>query len=173
MGLFQGPVRACVSYHLLFFFKQFYLFISGCAGSSLLLRVSLRQRAGAPLQSECAGFSGLRSLRFSGSVGAAPGAGAQAQSLWHRVQSLHSTWGLPSPGVESMSATLAGGVFTTGPPGKSSLPISVQQTSSKRISLKQYPSYSTQFLSLGSESSFSGLFWLRVPREAVAKVAVI
>ena len=72
-----------------------------------------------------------------------------------------------------MSPALAGGFFTTEPLGKSYLPISVQQTASKCISLKQKPYYSTQFLNLGAESSFSGLFWLRVPHEVAAKVAVI
>ena len=37
--------------------------------------------------------------------------GAQAQ-LPHRV------WGLPRPGIEPMSSALAGGFFTTKPPGK-------------------------------------------------------
>ena len=32
---------------------------------------------------------------------------------------LHGAWNLPSPGIEPMSPTLAGGLLTRGPPGKS------------------------------------------------------
>ena len=42
---------------------------------------------------------------------AAPSSKAQALLLWDR-------WGLPGPGMESVSPTLAGRFFTTEPPGK-------------------------------------------------------
>ena len=49
MGLFQGPVRGLHSLPVSFLFKNFYLFIFGCAGSSVLLRLSL--------VAECRGYS--------------------------------------------------------------------------------------------------------------------
>ena len=36
-----------------------------------------------------------------------------------RAQLLHGTWNLPRPGIKPLSPALAGGLFTTGPPGKS------------------------------------------------------
>ena len=49
MGLLQGPVRGLHSLPVSFLFKNFYLFIFGCAGSSMLLRLSL--------VAECRGYS--------------------------------------------------------------------------------------------------------------------
>ena len=45
------------------------------------------------------------------------GTRAQAQELWHL--SLVAVWRLPGPGIEPMFPVLAGGFFTTEPPGTS------------------------------------------------------
>ena len=55
-------------------------------------------------------------LRLSGST-------AQAQQLWHMGLGALRMWDLPGPGVEPVSSALAGGFFTTEPPGKPSINI--------------------------------------------------
>ena len=85
---------------------EFYLFIFGCAGSSLLCRLFLQLYAGCSLQwllslervgSRCAGLSSC---------------GTWAQWSWltgsrAQVQLLPSMWGLSGPGVKSLSPLLA------------------------------------------------------------------
>ena len=85
---------------LRFFFLSL-IYVFGCAGSSLLL--------GCSLVAAC----GLRSFT--------------SWALEHRLSScdtqaflLHDMWDLPESGIEPMSPALAGGFFTTEPPGKPS-----------------------------------------------------
>ena len=111
-----------------------YLFIFGCAGSSLLRAGFLQsQRVGATLccgarASHFSGFSccgawlqvrGLHYLWHTGSVVVARGlqsAGFSSCGAW--AQLLHGMWYLTGPGLEPVSPALAGGLLTTAPPGK-------------------------------------------------------
>ena len=78
--------------------------------------------------SHCGGFScgGARALGTQASVVAAHGlssCGSQAlelrlSSCGTRVYLLRGTWDLPGPGLEPVSAALAGGFLATAPPGK-------------------------------------------------------
>ena len=71
----------------------------------------------------CGDFSCCRAQAL-GHVGfSSCGSQASKQRLNSRgaqAQLLHGTWDLPRPGMESVSAALAGGFFTTEPPGKPS-----------------------------------------------------
>ena len=73
--------------------------------------------------SHCGDFSCCRAQAL-GHVGfSSCGSQASKQRLNSRgaqAQLLHGTWDLPRPGMESVSAALAGGFFTTEPPGKPS-----------------------------------------------------
>ena len=81
------------------------LFISGCAGSSLLRG----------LVSSCCKWGLLSSCRLWAShCGGFSRWGAPA--LEHKL-SRCGTWDLPRPGIEPMSPALAGGFFTTEPLG--------------------------------------------------------
>ena len=46
------------------------------------------------------------------------GSRAQAQELYHTSLVAPGTWDPPGPGIEPASLALAGGFFTTEPPGK-------------------------------------------------------
>ena len=104
---------------LLHIYVNFYLFISGCAGSSLLRGLSLVAVRGllivmASLVAE-RGLSGVWISSFG------------SRALEHRLNScgaqaqlLCSICHLPRPGTEPMPPALAGGFFTTEPPGKPS-----------------------------------------------------
>ena len=47
---------------------------------------------------------------------------SQAQSLWHMGLAARGMWALLRSGIEPVSLALAGGFFTTEPPGKPSVP---------------------------------------------------
>ena len=124
----KGKLWQCWS-----FFK-IYLFIFGGIGSSLWRASFLSlQRAGATLRCGvqafyCSGFSccGAWALGTRASVVVAHrlrGCGLRAlerrlSSCGARAQLLHSMWDLPGPGLEPVSAALAGRFLTTVPPGK-------------------------------------------------------
>ena len=74
------------------------------------------------LVSEC-GLQGTQAAVAAacGSVAAAPGLQSPG-SVVSRVLLLHGRWDLPLPGIQPVSSALAGGFFTTEPPGKPSLP---------------------------------------------------
>ena len=112
-----------------------YLFYS-CAGSSLLLGLSLVVVSRGLSSLQCSGFSvwwllllqrtDSRHLGFSScgvwthSLGL-PGSRAHGLSscgVW--TWSPCSMWNLPGSGIKPISPALAGGFLTTGPPGKSS-----------------------------------------------------
>ena len=102
-------VRRLVTFTFNFFFNS--LFISGCAGSSLLHRLSLVvaskgysswQRSG----SHCPGFSCC---------------GTWALGAWAWL--LHGMWYPLGPGIEPVSPVLAGRFLTSAPPGKSELKV--------------------------------------------------
>ena len=121
------PVGESRIRHFLFFLKKyFYLFIFGCAGSSLLwgLFSSCAERgllfsyggwathcvasSICRAQTRCAGFSSCGS-----------------QALEHRLSNggtraylLCGMWDPPEPGIEPLSPSLAETFFTTEPPGK-------------------------------------------------------
>ena len=82
-------------------------FFSSCGEGGLL---SLRW-AGFSLQSvgpRCVGF---------GSCGSwAPGSRLSSCGAWAEL--LLHLWSVPGPGIEPMSPALAGGLFTTAPPGE-------------------------------------------------------
>ena len=79
--------------------KFIYLFIFGCPGS--LLR--------------CTGFSLQWPLPLQSTGSRRPG----FSSCGARAQLLRGMWDLPAPGLQPVSPALAGGFFTTVPPGKS------------------------------------------------------
>ena len=63
------------------------------------------------------GFPGCRAQAL-GCVGVSS-CGAPAQELWLMgLVALSCVWGPPGPGMEPVSPALAGGFFTTEPPGK-------------------------------------------------------
>ena len=112
-----------------------FFFFFGCVGSSLLLTGFLQLwRMGATLRcsvrpSHCGGFSYCRA-RAPGTwapVFAAHGlssCGSQAlerrlSSCGAQAQLLRGMWDLPGPGLYPMSLVLAGGFFSTAPPGES------------------------------------------------------
>ena len=57
-------------------------------------------------------------LRASGSVGKAPALEHRLSSFDAWAQLLRGMWDPPGPGIEPVSPALAGGFFTTEPPGK-------------------------------------------------------
>ena len=118
--------------HLSIFYCVFLKFILGCAMSSLLCRLlssCSKQRllflavskiliaVASPVAEH-----GLQSERAS--VVAAwglmvPGSRARDEQLWRRVvKLLQGMWDPPGPGIKLVSSALAGGSFTTEPPGK-------------------------------------------------------
>ena len=98
----QKPQFSCC---LLFILR--YLFIFGCAESSLLggLFSSCGCRGCSSLKRQASHCGGLSLQSMLGSCGT---------PAWLPC----SMWGLPSPGVEPVSRALASRFLTTGPPGK-------------------------------------------------------
>ena len=98
-----------------FFFLKIYLYIFGCAGSSLLGRLSLVAVIRGHSLLPSAGFSLplllLWSTGFSGSS-------TWAQKLWHTGSVVPRRVGFPGPEIKPVSPALAGRFLTTGPPGK-------------------------------------------------------
>ena len=95
----------------------------GCAGSSLLHEGFLQWRVGAALQMRYAGCS-LQWLLLLQSMGFRVSRFQQLEdsdsvvgSSWALELRLHSLWNLP--GIKPVSPGLAGGFFTSEPPGKS------------------------------------------------------
>ena len=124
----MSPVVCSNCFSFLFFLKYLLL---GCAGSSLPrelfsscreCRVLSSRGAWAPHGS---GFSRHRA-QAPGSVGSAvlvPWAlGHQLNGCCIPAWLPHSTWDLPGSGIEPVSPALAGGFFTTEPPGKPIFP---------------------------------------------------
>ena len=117
--IFKTDLYNCTTSFLSFFF--------GCARSSLLCRLSSscgEQRLLPSCDawvSHCSGFSCCRAwvqehTGFSS-------CGSQALEHWLSscgtlAQLLWGTWNIPGPGIKPMSPTVAGGFFTTEPPGK-------------------------------------------------------
>ena len=109
--------------------KCFYLFIYGSVGSSLLLRLFSSCGAQGRLYLPGACFSLLWFLLLWSTGSRAPG----CYQMWHMdsaaaapgfentgtwVRLMQSMWDLPVSRMESVSPALAGGFFTTEPPGK-------------------------------------------------------
>ena len=111
---FQGSV--------LFIYLCIYLFIFGCAGSSVRARAFSSCGKWEPL------FIAVRrplfiAVRGPFTIAAPPVAGHRLQtrrlsSCGSRVQLLRGMWDLPRPGLEPVSPALAGRFSTTAPPGK-------------------------------------------------------
>ena len=93
----------------------FNLFIFGCSGSLLLLRLSLVVAGGGYSLSWRQGFSSQWLLLWS--TWALGHAGVSSRGTW--AQLLRSMWDLPGPEIRPVSPSLAGRFLTTGPPGKS------------------------------------------------------
>ena len=121
-GTFRLYYAASVVYNSF----NFYLFIFGCTGSSLLCMGS---NCSAPA-SHCDGFSccGPQALGERASAVAARGLsnfGLQALERWcsscgTRAQLLLGTWDLLGPGIKPVSPAPAGRFLLTAPPGKPS-----------------------------------------------------
>ena len=106
-----------------------------CIGSSLLCAGFLQlRRAGATLRCyapapHCGGFSCCRAQALGAQASVVVARGLSSCGLWALerrfsscgawAQLLRGVWDLPGPGLEPVSPTLAGGVLTTVPPGKS------------------------------------------------------
>ena len=73
---------------------------------------------GSALASHCGGFSFCKAWAL-GHTGFSS-CGTWAQQLWHTDLVAHGTWDILGSGIESVSLALAGGFFTTEPPGKPS-----------------------------------------------------
>ena len=106
---------------------EYIYFILGCSGSSLLCRpfsscskLELLSSCGTKA-SHCCGLSccGARAPGQAGSVVAAWGVSScSSQALEDSFSSSMGMCSLPRPGIEPTSPALAGGFFTTEPPGK-------------------------------------------------------
>ena len=90
----------------------------GCAGSWLLCRLfsSCGEQASHCNGFSCLGARALECLNFSSCSTWFLGAKAQAQGVWST--GLVALWNLPGSEMETTSPALAGGVFTSKPPGK-------------------------------------------------------
>ena len=79
----------------------------------------------------------------------------RARALDHRLRSwlLHGMWDLPGLGVEPMSPALAGGFFTTEPPGK---PYKVPLQGSSRATVPIEPQRARNFVSQQKRSTTGG-----------------
>ena len=102
----------------MFVLNFIYLFIFGCAGFSLQLRLF---SSCCEWASHCGRSSCCRAQApgHVGSVVAVPGLqSAGSVAVVHGAQLLHSMWDLPRSEVEPMSSTFAGGFFTTESPEK-------------------------------------------------------
>ena len=131
----------------IFFFFKFiyfiYLFIFGCAGSSVRARAF----------SSC-GKRGPLSIAVRGpfTIAAPPVAGHRLQtrrlsSCGSRAQPLRGTWDPPRPGLEPVSPALAGRLSTTAPPGKPKDAQSSKQSYSIILKVKKHlPSGQIWFL---------------------------
>ena len=124
----QTPHFSLSGFQVSLSFFKLYLFIYfGCAGSSLLLRL-LSRCSKQGLLSRCsvwASHHGGFSLRSVGSRACGlRGCGAQVNSCGAWAYLLHGMWG-HSGGVEPVSPALAGGFFTTEPPGNKTFQVSV------------------------------------------------
>ena len=102
------------------FLKFIYVFIFGGAGS-LVLCMRAFSSCGAQAF-HCGCFSSCRApaqglMSFSSCGSRAVQRGLCSCGTWAWLS--HSMWNLPEAGIEPMSSALAGGVLTTGPPGKS------------------------------------------------------
>ena len=105
-----------------FVFQQFgfYLFIVGCAGSSLLRGLFFSRGKWGLLFSRNAwashrgdlSYAGAGALGHTGSIVVAPGSRARAQQLRHGM------WDLPPSGIKPVSPALAGGFCTATPARK-------------------------------------------------------
>ena len=105
-----------------------------CTGLSLVAVIGGSSLGAVPgFLTAMVSFSGERALERGDSVAAARGPGSYGpQALRNRLiscgaqtQWLHGMWDLPRPGIKPMSPALAGGFFTTEPPGKSQCLISL------------------------------------------------
>ena len=121
-------LTTCYALH----FLKMYLFIFGCAGSSLLYRLVSGWCQAGPLPSCGAWASHCGSLSCKAwALGGAgfSGWGLRAPEQWSRscgtqFSLLQGMWDLPRPGIEPVSPALAGRFSTTEPPGKPMLYIS-------------------------------------------------
>ena len=86
------------------FFFLFKIFIFGCAGSLLLLRLFLVAESG--------GYSSLWWLLLQSTGSRRVGSAVAVHGFM---------WDIPGPGVETLSPALAGGFLTIGSPGNSSI----------------------------------------------------
>ena len=102
-------------YIMLHLIKLINAFIYDCTGPSLLHGFSLVAASG--------DYSLLQSMDFSLPWLLSLWSGGSRHTGFSSCSSqavlLHDTWDLPGPGTEPMSSALAGGFFTTEPPGKS------------------------------------------------------
>ena len=110
---------------------MYYLFIFGCAESLLLPRLfSRRRKQGLLFVAMCIAVASLVGERRLEGVRASVVVGhglisCGSQTLEHRLNgcgprasSLWGVWGLPRSAIESGSPEIAGGFFTTEPPGQ-------------------------------------------------------
>ena len=106
-------------------FLSYYFLASGCAGSPLRRGLPLAAESGGCSRLWGSGFSsqGLLLLQSRGSrclVSAvmAPGLESSGTAIVERGFSCPGVWNLPRLGTEPVSPALAGGFFTTEPPGR-------------------------------------------------------
>ena len=137
--LTQSKTNNFVSFYLGIFFCCYYkelclLFFNflfhGCAGSSMQA-FSTRSRRG-PLSSCCVQVALVKQHRLQGTQASAVAeyrfSSCGPWALENRLSSCgtqpllpHGMWNLPGPEIKPMFPALAGGLLTTGPPGKSLL----------------------------------------------------
>ena len=111
-----------VLFLVFFFLNLFYLFIFGCAGSSVRARAFSSCGKWGPLFIAVQGPLFI-AVRGPLTTAAPPVAGHRLQtrklsSCGSRAQLLRGMWDPPRPGLEPVSPALAGRFSTTAPPGK-------------------------------------------------------
>ena len=109
-------------FFLIYFILFIYLFIFGCAGSSVHARAFSSRGKRGPLFIAVQGPLFI-AVRGPFTIAAPPVAGHRLQTLrlsscGSRAQLLRGMWDLPRPGLEPVSPALAGRFSTTAPPGK-------------------------------------------------------
>ena len=114
MGIITYAFTSKYWFFFLYKFIYFIYLFFGCTGSSLLHMGFLQLRRTGATLAVCVLLIAVASLVAEH--------GFQAHGLSRcgaRAQLLRDMWDLPGPGIEPMSPALAGGFFTTAPPGKS------------------------------------------------------
>ena len=154
----------CSSAHFSITFLKELLFVPGCAGSLVLMRLSLAAAGGGCSRLQCPGFPlrGLLLLQSTDSRFQGPGVVARG------LQSLLSMWNLPELGIRPASPAPVGG--STVPPGESRVVCIFDVESYELFPYVNNNSLSSYYLQIFSPRSVGCLFGLLMASFAVEKI---